>query len=57
MEEQIQHSFAYQCLSETQKEKADTILGFLNGENMKSMEDILLALTMEIRHFSVIKSQ
>jgi hypothetical protein len=50
------HSPSYNRLKPEQKEIADTILSFLNGQNTKSAERILSALIEEITFYSEIKS-
>jgi len=50
------HSDSYKSLNENQKEAADTILGYLNGHNTRSVEVILLTLLQEIKYYSKIES-
>lgn len=54
--EEKQHSYPYSQLSEEQKNLADAIISFLNGQNTASIEQILLALKQEIKFFSEIKT-
>jgi hypothetical protein len=50
------HSSIYERLSENEKNIADAIISFLDGQNTRSIEIILLALSEEIKYQSKIHS-
>ncbi len=50
------HSDSYESLTSHQKELADAIIGYLNNENTRSAEVILMTLIQEIKYHSKIQS-
>ncbi len=54
--EEVFHSGAYKRLGDAQKDVADAIISFLDGQNNERAREILHALLNEINYFSVIKA-